>query len=92
MLRSGTKGDPTVIMDPNDYNSVLKEMDGNKGEVTSSSQALLKLSVFEKTTLYDKAIHEFLSKYFGLFTEYQRAKKAIIAGQRAPFKCWTEKH
>jgi len=79
-------------MNPGDYDQVLDEMGKNNGDISPNLEAELKMSVFKKTASYDRAISRFLETNFSLYVQYQEAMKAIIAGERAPFKCWTEKH
>ena len=51
----------TVVVDPNDYRTVLDEMDGNGGETTLSTRFNLARKVFRITAAYDKAITEYLA-------------------------------
>ncbi len=92
MLRSAAKWETTVIMNPSNYDQVLDEMRKNNGDITPSLEAELKIGVFCDTGEYDRAIAIFLQMNTELYSEYQKAKKAIIVGQREPFACWTKKH
>jgi len=74
------------------YDQILDEMSTNNGDITPKLETQLKIDVFRETAQYDTAIVQFLAGYPKLYEEYQAAKNAIIAGEREPFKCWTEKH
>lgn len=52
----------TVVYDPSDYKMVIEEMEKNNGETTLKTRFMLARKVFELTSLYDKAIAEFLKK------------------------------
>lgn len=64
MLRSAAKNhqDVTVIVDPEDYDLVLKEMREGKGAVSSKLRADLAKKVFFYTSLYDGAIFRYLQR------------------------------
>lgn len=64
MLRSSAKNfkDVTVIVDPADYNVVLKEMEETGGETTLKTRFRLAKKVFGLTHQYDGAISEYLEK------------------------------
>ena len=64
MLRSSAKNfkDVTVVVDPDDYNVVLKEMEETGGETTLKTRFRLAKKVFELTHQYDGAISEYLEK------------------------------
>ena len=64
MLRSSAKNfkDVTVIVDPADYESVLKEMAETGGETTLSTRFRLAKKVFRLTHSYDGAISRYLDK------------------------------
>jgi len=50
----------TVVVDPADYGRVLEEMKQNNGETTLRTRFELARKVFETTSRYDTAIHEYL--------------------------------
>ncbi|QEK13024.1 bifunctional phosphoribosylaminoimidazolecarboxamide formyltransferase/IMP cyclohydrolase [Crassaminicella thermophila] len=63
MLRSAAKNhkDVTVICNPDDYTSVLEELENN-GEVSYDTKYKLALRVFEHTAHYDALIADYLRK------------------------------
>ena len=64
MLRSAAKNfkSVTVIVDPDDYGEVLKEMSASKGETLLSTRFRLARKVFQLTHEYDGAISRYLEK------------------------------
>jgi phosphoribosylaminoimidazolecarboxamide formyltransferase/IMP cyclohydrolase len=64
MLRSSAKNfrDVTVLVDPADYEVVLKEMESTGGETTLKTRFRLARKVFQLTHLYDGAISSYLEK------------------------------
>jgi phosphoribosylaminoimidazolecarboxamide formyltransferase/IMP cyclohydrolase len=64
MLRSSAKNfrDVTVIVDPEDYGVVLKEMEETDGETTLKTRFKLAGKVFRLTHQYDGAISAYLEK------------------------------
>jgi len=64
MLRSSAKNfrDVTVIVDPSDYDPVLKEMDELKGSTSMKTRFRLAKKVFRMTHEYDGAITRYLEK------------------------------
>ncbi len=62
LLRASAKNfrDVTVVVDPADYGRVLEEMKQNNGETTLRTRFELARKVFETTSRYDTAIHEYL--------------------------------
>jgi phosphoribosylaminoimidazolecarboxamide formyltransferase/IMP cyclohydrolase len=62
MLRSSAKnfGDVTVIVDPEDYETVLKEMEALRGATSKETRFRLAKKVFRLTHQYDGAISEYL--------------------------------
>lgn len=63
MLRSAAKNYPdvTVVVDPNDYDSVLSELKGN-GEISIETNFRLAKKVFQHTARYDGAISNYLGQ------------------------------
>jgi len=63
MLRSAAKNYPdvTVIVDPDDYKTVLDEMERNRGEVSVETNFRLAKKVFQHTARYDGAISNYLN-------------------------------
>ncbi|MDF2546697.1 MAG: purH [Anaerosolibacter sp.] len=61
MLRSGAKNhkDVAVVVDPKDYDRVLKEL-GEQGKVSYETKYRLALKVFEHTAHYDAMIAQYL--------------------------------
>jgi phosphoribosylaminoimidazolecarboxamide formyltransferase/IMP cyclohydrolase len=66
MLRSGAKNyrSVAVICNPERYKDVLKELEANSGILPDGLLFSLAVEVFERTSTYDRAINEFLSKRF----------------------------
>jgi len=64
MLRSSAKNfkDVTVIVDPSDYDEVLKEMEELGGETSLKTRFRLAKKVFQLTHGYDGAISQYLEK------------------------------
>jgi len=64
MLRAAAKNYPyvTVIVDPVDYESILKEMKKSGGTVSKETNFRLAKKVYQLTARYDKAIAEYLEK------------------------------
>lgn len=64
MLRSSAKNFKyvTVVVDPSDYEVVLKEMETSGGETTLETRFRLAKKVFRLTHLYDGAISQYLEK------------------------------
>ncbi len=64
LLRSSAKNFRyvTVVVDPSDYELILKEMKENNGETTLETRFYLAKKVFATTSNYDKAISEYLNK------------------------------
>lgn len=62
MLRSAAKNHAsvTVVVDPVDYDAVLREIKANNGNTTASFRAKLAVKVFETTARYDAAIAHYL--------------------------------
>ncbi|AEH44243.1 Phosphoribosylaminoimidazolecarboxamide formyltransferase [Thermodesulfatator indicus DSM 15286] len=62
LLRASAKNfrDVTVVVDPADYELVLKEMRENNGETTLKTRFELARKVFETTSKYDTAIANYL--------------------------------
>ena len=65
IVRSAAKNynSVTVICDPKDYSSVLKELSENKGQTTLSLRETLAAKAFQRTSSYDLLITGFLSNY-----------------------------
>ena len=64
MLRSSAKNfkDVTVVVDPSDYDSVLKEMEESGGATSLKTRFRLAKKVFQLTHGYDGAISRYLEK------------------------------
>jgi phosphoribosylaminoimidazolecarboxamide formyltransferase/IMP cyclohydrolase len=64
MLRSSAKNFKyvTVVVDPSDYEVVLKEMETSGGKTTLETRFRLAKKVFRLTHLYDGAISQYLEK------------------------------
>jgi phosphoribosylaminoimidazolecarboxamide formyltransferase/IMP cyclohydrolase len=66
MLRSGAKNyrSVAVVCNPERYKDVLKELEANSGILSDALLFNLAVEVFERTSAYDRAINEFLSRRF----------------------------
>jgi phosphoribosylaminoimidazolecarboxamide formyltransferase / IMP cyclohydrolase len=64
MLRSASKGfkDVIVISDPADYELIIDDMKANDGDVSYKTRMMLARDVFRKTSKYDSAIADYLTK------------------------------
>jgi phosphoribosylaminoimidazolecarboxamide formyltransferase/IMP cyclohydrolase len=62
MLRSAAKNfrDVTVIVDPDDYKTLLEQMDANNGQVTYDFNKACAQKVFASTSYYDSLISGYL--------------------------------
>ncbi|NIQ00148.1 MAG: bifunctional phosphoribosylaminoimidazolecarboxamide formyltransferase/IMP cyclohydrolase [Nitrospinaceae bacterium] len=63
MVRSASKNhkDVTILVNPADYDQVLREMDENNGAVTASTRQRLSRDAFAMTSRYDATIAGYLS-------------------------------
>jgi len=63
MLRAGAKNYAyvTVIVDPADYQPILKEMKKSGGAVSKETNFRLAKKVYQLTARYDRAISEYLT-------------------------------
>src|SRR4030042_871212 len=64
MLRSVSTNfqDVAVIVDPSDYRKIIKEIKRLKGDLSYKTRLKLAKKVFKRTSRYDKAIADFLTK------------------------------
>jgi phosphoribosylaminoimidazolecarboxamide formyltransferase/IMP cyclohydrolase len=64
MLRSAAKNfkDVAVVVDPDDYNSIIEEMKSRDGELSYETKLKLAKKVFAHTARYDSIISNYLSK------------------------------
>ena len=64
MIRSASKNyeSVTVVVDPNDYDTVLETMRDHDGETTLKLRERLAIKAFNKTADYDRAIGSFLNR------------------------------
>ncbi len=64
MLRSAAKNNRfvTVLVDPDDYATVIAEMKQNSGEVSTETNFRLAVKVYQHTAAYDGAISNWLGK------------------------------
>lgn len=64
MLRSASKNfqDVAVIIDPSDYKKVIKEIKRLKGDLSYKRRLNLAKKVFKRTSRYDKAIADYLTR------------------------------
>jgi phosphoribosylaminoimidazolecarboxamide formyltransferase/IMP cyclohydrolase len=64
MLRSASKNfkDVAVIVDPSDYENIIKEMKTRKGDISYKTRLELAKKVFGHTSRYDATIADYLSK------------------------------
>ena len=64
MLRSAAKNfaSVTVVTNPAEYDAILAEMRANGGSTTPETRMHLAVEVFRKTSAYDNAIYNYLSR------------------------------
>ncbi|WP_455210779.1 bifunctional phosphoribosylaminoimidazolecarboxamide formyltransferase/IMP cyclohydrolase [Kaarinaea lacus] len=64
MLRAAAKNYPSVlvVVDPDDYTNVLKELTDNKGQLAQETRFKLAVKTFEHTARYDGNIANYLGK------------------------------
>ena len=64
MLRSAAKNYKSVcvVCDPSDYGRVIEDMEKNSGSISESLLVELGKKVFARTSAYDAAIYEYLTK------------------------------
>jgi phosphoribosylaminoimidazolecarboxamide formyltransferase / IMP cyclohydrolase len=64
MLRSAAKNfsHVTVVIDPDDYEHILKDMENNNGEVSYKTNFSLAVKVYKTTSEYDAMIAAYLSE------------------------------
>jgi phosphoribosylaminoimidazolecarboxamide formyltransferase/IMP cyclohydrolase len=56
----------TVVVDPSQYDLIIKELEQNNGEISLITKRKLAIEAFIKTWKYDEAIKEYLIKRFGV--------------------------
>ncbi|HET6516522.1 MAG TPA: bifunctional phosphoribosylaminoimidazolecarboxamide formyltransferase/IMP cyclohydrolase, partial [Thermodesulfovibrionales bacterium] len=63
MLRAAAKnfGDVAVVVDPEDYQKIIREMESSKGEVSRETKFNLAKKVFAHTARYDTVISGYLN-------------------------------
>ena len=79
MLRSAAKNNKYVgvVVDPEDYNKLLKEMQESEGSLTQKTRSLFATKAFTHTAAYDTAISGYLSSIYEedfpekIFSKYQ---------------------
>jgi phosphoribosylaminoimidazolecarboxamide formyltransferase/IMP cyclohydrolase len=76
MLRSAAKNHAavTVVVNADDYDTVLQEMAANNGAVTAETRFKLAQKVFAHTASYDGAIANYLSDANVLSLQYQKVQ------------------
>jgi phosphoribosylaminoimidazolecarboxamide formyltransferase/IMP cyclohydrolase len=64
MLRSASKNfqDVAVLVDPSDYEKIIQEMKGLKGDLSYKTRLQLAKKVFSHTSRYDTIITDYLTK------------------------------
>ncbi len=64
MLRSAAKNyqSVTVVVDPEDYEGILVELDGNDWKSTLKTRERLAIKVFQRTATYDRVIAAYLNE------------------------------
>jgi phosphoribosylaminoimidazolecarboxamide formyltransferase/IMP cyclohydrolase len=64
MLRSASKNfrDVAVVVDPSDYDMVLREMKSPSGDLSYQTRLALAMKVFKHTSRYDGLIADYLAK------------------------------
>ncbi len=76
MLRSASKNfkDVAVIVDPNDYSTIIEEMKRNGGDLTYETRLNLAKKVFQHTARYDSII----AGYFSRMTSKEEFPETIM--------------
>ncbi|KAF0133164.1 MAG: phosphoribosylaminoimidazolecarboxamide formyltransferase / IMP cyclohydrolase [Candidatus Saganbacteria bacterium] len=66
MVRAAAKNfkDVAIIVNPEEYPAILKELEENDGKTTLETRQKLALAAFSHTMIYDTAISEYLAKMF----------------------------
>lgn len=64
MLRAAAKNfqDVAAVVDPCDYGAIIEELLRNQGALTLETRRRLALKVFEHTSRYDTAIHQYFTQ------------------------------
>ncbi len=78
MVRSASKNynDVAIVVNPADYERVLKEMDDNGGAVTLETRQRLSRDAFAMTARYDSMISGYLSGQIGAVSKFPPAYQA----------------
>ena len=73
MVRAAAKNHASVCIavDPNDYSTILSEMDADDGKISDATRFSLAIKAFEHTASYDGAI----SNYFGRIVQKKEDSK-----------------
>ncbi|MFB0545140.1 MAG: bifunctional phosphoribosylaminoimidazolecarboxamide formyltransferase/IMP cyclohydrolase, partial [Asgard group archaeon] len=72
LLRAGAKNfeNVVVIINPNRYDEIIKELEENNGEISLKTRKILAAEAFTHTAFYDAIIHQYLIKEFNLLTDF----------------------
>jgi phosphoribosylaminoimidazolecarboxamide formyltransferase / IMP cyclohydrolase len=72
MVRASAKNHDrvTIVVDPNDYPAILKELESSNGTVSAEMRKRLAAKAFAHTASYDAAVAQYLAKQTGDTTEY----------------------
>jgi phosphoribosylaminoimidazolecarboxamide formyltransferase/IMP cyclohydrolase len=92
MIRAAAKNHDwvTVIVDPNDYESVLSEMAATKGRVNAQTRRTLAQTAFARTAAYDANVSNWLQSQL---SEAEWPRRIALAGTlRAPLRYGENPH
>ena len=88
MIRAAAKNHSyvTVVTDPGEYASVIKDMDGNEGQTSLKLRQFLAREAYARTSAYDSAISNWLTSEQGQpwpkrFTQAGRRKQVLRYGE-----------
>ena len=72
MVRASAKNHDrvTIVVDPNDYPAVLRELESGNGAVSAETRKRFAAKAFAHTASYDAAVAQYLAKQTGETTEY----------------------
>jgi phosphoribosylaminoimidazolecarboxamide formyltransferase / IMP cyclohydrolase len=90
MLRAAAKNMEavTVITNPDDYPTLLLELDRTKGSVSFETRRNLALKAFKMTSVYDTTIFNTLEQKFDLQASSDSEQSALRYGENPHQKAW----
>jgi len=84
MVRAAAKNfkNVAVVVDPQDYDSIIREMKKHNGEIAFSTKQLLALKAFKHTKYYDSIIVRYLTSQFTGQEEFPREIEILLEKQQ----------